>query len=87
MNKQDDDFMLTTVDNQFNPFDDFEIWWKEDLRLGHDTCGLLARTSNVSDVASDEVNEQYINSAMDEIVRRWPMIYRKVRKSDYAMAS
>lgn len=35
--------LLTTVDNPINPFVDFDAWLSEDLRLGHDTCGLIAR--------------------------------------------
>lgn len=35
--------LLTTVDNPINPFVDFDAWHSEDLRLGHDTCGLIAR--------------------------------------------
>lgn len=75
--------MLTTYDNPFNPFTNFIRWWKEDLLLGHDTCGTLARESNVSDVASKEVNEQYIDEAMKRIVMNEPMIYKMVLPSDY----
>lgn len=75
--------MLTTFDNPFNPFTDFIRWWKEDLLLGHDTCGTLARESNVSDIASDEVNEKYIDEAMKRIVMNEPMIYKMVLQSDY----
>ena len=32
-----DDFMLTTTDNPFNPWIDFDTWYAEDIRLGHDT--------------------------------------------------
>ena len=48
MNEQEKDSMLTTFDNRFNPFTDFIRWWKEDLRLGHDCCGTLAREANLS---------------------------------------
>jgi hypothetical protein len=75
--------MLTTYDNPLNPFTEFEAWWKHDLILGHDCCGLLARTSNVSDVASDLVNEQSIDEAMDYICQMDPTIYRKVTKKDF----
>lgn len=78
-----EDSMLTTYDNPFNPFTQFEAWWKRDLLLGYDCCGLLARTSNVSDIASDEVNDEYIVEAMKEIVRNEPMIYRIVTPSDF----
>lgn len=77
------DSMLTTFDNPFNPFTEFDRWWKEDLLLGHDCCGLLANESNVSDVASDEVNDKAIIEAMERIVKREPMIYKIVYQSDF----
>ena len=76
------DYMLTTYDNRFNPFTDFVAWWKEDLRLGHDCCGLLARTANTSPFFSDEVNEADIDAAMDYIVACEPMTYRKMAPTD-----
>lgn len=83
MSKVNEDVMLTTFDNPYNPFDEFDRWWKEDLILGHDCCGLLARTSNVSDVASDEVNDRYIIDAIDFICKRNPFIYQKVTRKDF----
>lgn len=51
----DGKILLTTKDNYINPFVDFEAWFDEDIRLGHNTCGLLARlfvgSSNMSDKA------------------------------------
>jgi hypothetical protein len=41
----------TTVDNRYSPFDDWYRWYAEDIRLGYDTCGLLARLAPPS---SDE---------------------------------
>lgn len=74
----ENDVMLTTYDNPFNPFTDFERWWKEDLLLGHDCCGKLARTAKTVTIASDEINDAEILRAIDEIVSLEPMIYRKV---------
>lgn len=79
--------MLTTFDNPFNPFTEFDRWWKEDLLLGHNCCGLLANESNVSDVASDEVNDKAIIEAMKRIVKREPMIYKIVYQSDFKKTS
>lgn len=81
------DSMLTTFDNPFDPFTDFVSWWKEDLLLGHNCCGLLANESNVSDVASDEVNDKAIIEAMERIVKREPMIYKIVYQSDFKKAA
>lgn len=78
-----EDFMLTTFDNPFNPFTEFDAWFKEDHRLGHNTCELLALVSATSDVSSEEVNEIDTSLAMDEIVQREPMIYKKVKATDF----
>lgn len=83
---EDQDYMLTTFDNPFNPFDDFETWFKYDMLLGHDSCGLLAKESSVSIVASDEINDEETILAMERIVSRFPMIYRKVKKEDFSFS-
>lgn len=83
MTNTESDHMLTTFDNPFNPFKDFEAWWKYDLILGHDCCGLLARVSRTSDLFSDEINDKLIEDAMDQICSEEPMIYRKVSIDDY----
>ncbi len=77
-----EEIMLTTYDNPFNPFENFEAWWKEDLRLGHDCCGILAKTAFLNDVASDTVNDEEVKRAIDEIVTAEPMIYRKIHRND-----
>lgn len=82
VNEEKDSF-LTTYDNPFNPFTDFVRWLKEDLILGHDCCGSVAREANTSDVASDEVNDKAIIAAMNRIVKQEPMIYKIVYPKDY----
>lgn len=77
-----EDCMLTTYDNPFDPFSEFTIWWKEDIRLGHDTCGLLAKYANTSSTLSDQLNNEIIEEAMKEIVKRFPMIYKIVYLKD-----
>ena len=75
------DYMLTTYDNPFDPFSEFTIWFKEDRRLGHDTCGLLAKYANTSSTLSDQINNELTIEAMKEIVKCYPMIYRMVPES------
>lgn len=78
-----EDFMLTTFDNRFNPFTEFDAWFKEDHRLGHNCCELLAIVSAVSNVSSEELREANTISAINDIVARDPTIYRKVKKTDF----
>lgn len=39
----DDETLLTTANNPFNPFTDFENWYQCDITLGYNTCALIAR--------------------------------------------
>lgn len=80
---EEKDSMLTTFDNPFNPFTDFIRWWKQDLTLGHDCCGTLAREANTSEIFSDEVNDKETIEAMNRIVKQEPMIYKIVYPEDY----
>ena len=71
--------MLTTVDNPYNPFTDFDKWLSYDNDAGYCSCAYLARIAHTSDVLSDSENEDEINRAIDEIIRYDPFnIYMKV---------
>lgn len=58
-------FLLTTVDNPYSPFDSFTQWYMEDLRLGHDTCGLLARIAQGNDVLPDDAELYAMRSIVE----------------------
>ena len=62
-------FMLSTVDNPFNPFDDFTSWYMFDCEKGHNTSSRIARIANIdSEMTQKEVEEERIR-AMDLIFR------------------
>lgn len=83
---EEKDYMLSTYDNPFNPFEDFETWWKQDLALGHDCCGTLAREANISSIYSDKRNDEETVRAIKEIVKREPAIYRIVYPEDFLVS-
>ena len=56
-----EDFMLSTYDNNWNPFTNFEDWFKEDMLLRHNSCGLLSMRSFDDCCESEELNEKRIN--------------------------
>jgi hypothetical protein len=60
--------MLTTTDNPFNPFEEFDSWRAYDERVGHHTLSYLARIVVVSDELSDADYNAEIERAIDEIV-------------------
>lgn len=80
----DNDFMLTTIDNPFNPFTQYDEWLAYDEQKGYYTNNYLARIAKTSFELSDSEEEDEINNAIDEIVRIDPfLIYRKVKRSDF----
>lgn len=73
--------MLTTVDNPFDPFDDFANWFAFDMLKGYNTCGMLSNFAETSDIYSDDENTFIIESAIDEIIEVDPLkIYKKIIK-------
>ena len=75
---------LTTVDNKYDPSVDFDAWHFEDLRLGYDTCGKLARVSQMlgwSEDLSDEKKDAIVEDAIDELIRcDFLGIFQKIKK-------
>lgn len=71
--------MLTTLDNPFDPFLDFDRWYSFDVEKGYHTCGYLARIAKSSDDLSDAEQEYEQEAAIDEIVELNILgIYKKV---------
>ena len=70
---------LTTVDNPYNPFEQFTSWFLFDEEKGYHSCAYLGRIARTSDQLSDEENNQEIERAIDEIIKYdFTNIYRKV---------
>ena len=73
--------MLTTIDNPYDPFEQFDLWFLFDIEKGYNSCAYLARIARTSDQLSDEENNEEIERAIDEIIKYDFMnIYKKVRK-------
>lgn len=70
---------LTTVDNPFDPFEQFTSWLLFDKEKGYNTCEYLARIAHTSDQLSDEENDAEVERAIDEIIKYDIFdIYKKV---------
>lgn len=78
------EYMLTTVDNPFNPFTRFEEWLEFDISSGYNTSSFLARIANVSDDLSQADQALAIQSAIDEIVEENVSgMWRKVSRESF----
>lgn len=73
--------MLTTVDNPYNPFDEFTSWLMFDIEKGYNSCEFLGRIARLSDQLSDEENAREEERAIDEIVKYdFTNMYTKVTR-------
>lgn len=77
------EYMLTTIDNPFDPFTQFDEWFAWDRQAGYNSPSLLARIANSSDELSDTDQVVAINEAIDEIVKENVSgMFRKVSRSN-----
>lgn len=59
---------VTTADNPFNPFTEWDEWYFYDLSKGYSTCERLDRLSSTSSQLSDELNNEELEQAIDQLV-------------------
>lgn len=70
---------LTTIDNPFNPFEQFTNWFLFDEEKGYHSCAYLGRIARTSDQLTDEENDSEVERAIDEIIKYDFMnVYKKV---------
>lgn len=75
------EYMLTTIDNPYNPFKQFDSWFLFDVEKGYNTCAYLDRIARTSDQLSESENDEELERAMNEIISNDFMnIYKKVKK-------
>ena len=75
---------LTTIDNPYSPFSQFDQWYLFDLENGYDCCGYLDRMQNVNTLLMQEdVEDEIIEKTINELVNLDPTgMYIKVEKVD-----
>lgn len=75
----DRECMITTIDNPYDYFNQFDQWYLYDTVHGHNTCSLLARLAKTSINLSDFINEKEIERAIDEMLAHdYENKYKKV---------
>lgn len=63
------EYMLTTVDNPYNPFTDFNAWLAFDIRMGYNSAALLARIAMLPEDLPEPYQSMAVQLAIDEIVK------------------
>lgn len=64
---------LTTSDNPYNPFTEWDEWYQYDEAHGYHSCSVLARIANTSMGLPPSENEAIIEQAIDRIVENVPL--------------
>lgn len=62
-------YMLSTIDNPYNPHHQWDEWLAWDHDQGYYSSEFLGRIAQTSDELSDSDYELAVNDAIDEIVR------------------
>lgn len=79
------EWLISTWDNPWNPFDHEREWMSFDESNGYCTNGLVARLMDVNGYTSDftyfpEDSEEDVSRVMRKIVTQFPSIWRFVEK-------
>lgn len=74
--------MLSTIDNPFDPFEQFVQWFLFDIEKGYNSCSLLARIVQLSDDMSEPEIDAETERAIDAIIENDVLnIYKKVTRN------
>lgn len=72
---------LTTIDNPFDVFEEFNQWFLFDIEKGYNSCSYLDRIAKTTDDMTEQEENAEIERAIDEIIKYDFMnIYKKVIK-------
>lgn len=78
---------ITTVDNPYDPFTQFDAWYAFDQAKGYCSCSYLARIARTSEQMSEQENDEETERAIDEIIKYDVLnIYKKVTKPEQKTA-
>ena len=78
------DAMLTTYDNPYNPYTDYDAWWEWDKDNGYNTPELLAMVlGDTSDVLDAVEEAQRTSVAMNWIIDEGPIegVWTTIKKN------
>jgi hypothetical protein len=74
--------MLTTNDNPFDYFTQFDSWLQFDVEKGYYSCSRLARIARLTDDMTQKEVDEEIERAIDDIIKYdFLNIYKKVRRN------
>ena len=77
----ENEYMITTIDNPFDPFEQFISWFLFDIEKGYYTCAKLARLVTIADDMSQKEIEVAMDNAIDRLIEIDPLnIYIRINR-------
>ena len=74
---------ITTIDNPFDPFNEFDSWFAFDVEKGYYTSSKIARLTHLTDDMSEAEETEEIERAIDRLIEIDPLdIYKKIEYED-----
>lgn len=74
---------ITTIDNPFDPFDDFASWFMFDVEKGYYTSSKVARLTKLTDDMTEKEENEEVERAIDRLIEIDPLdIYIKLIRED-----
>lgn len=64
----ENNYLLTTKDNPYDPFDQFNLWFMYDIEKGYYSCARLARVARIADDMTPQEEDAEILRAIDSII-------------------
>ncbi len=77
---QKEEIMITTHDNPYDPFTQFDDWYNFDRLKGYYSWEFVDRIAKTSEKMTEEEKMNATNDAIIEIVSYQPETYKVVRK-------
>ena len=72
---------ITTIDNPYDPFEEFNNWFLSDIEKGYYTCEKLGRLSNYNELMTEKEEKEETERTIDRLIEIDPLgIYKKVEK-------
>ena len=62
------EFMLSTIDNPYDPFEEFTLWLLFDNEKGYYTCERLMRKVEIREDMTQQEIDEATDRAMDELI-------------------
>ena len=81
-NEHSNECMLSTFDNPFNPFEQFDNWFMFDIEKGYYSASKLARLANITDDMTEQEYNEEVERAIDTLIKYdFTNTYTKVKRN------